>query len=103
MCVRLERKQHNKWRDGIGWEPPRRGVSDGEAVSDEASRDAGPSAIDWRSPRWREGDAVQGDVEREHRLRHEGAPAERGAIDREGIVGRGEKRDRPQDPEQAQP
>ncbi len=70
-------------------------------MSDDAPRDAGSDPIDWRSPRWRDGDARQGDVEREHRFRDETAPAERGAIDREGSVGRGEKNDRPEHAERS--
>jgi Uncharacterized protein conserved in bacteria (DUF2188) len=36
---------------------------------------------DWESPRWREGDDAQGDVERNRRLRDDRAPAQLGAID----------------------
>lgn len=37
--------------------------------------------VDWESPRWREGDDVQGDVEQSRRLKGDRAPAQRGAID----------------------
>jgi hypothetical protein len=44
---------------------------------------SGPPAgeFDWESPRWREGDEVQGDVERVRRFRGDRAPRQRGAID----------------------
>jgi hypothetical protein len=39
-----------------------------------------------RSPRWREGDDIQRDVERARRLRGSRAPDQRGAIDEERSV-----------------
>lgn len=45
--------------------------------------------VDWETPRWREVDhAKRGDVERGHRFRNDASPSERGAIDRDGSVGR---------------
>ncbi len=53
-------------------------------------RDEG--GIDWETPRWRESDAKQGEVEREHRLRDDPSPSEHGAIDRAGSIGGPKKR-----------
>lgn len=68
-------------------------------MSDDRPRDASRDEIDWRSPRWRDGDSQQGDEEREHRFRDDNAPPERGAIDRDGSVGGGQQRDRIEDAE----
>jgi hypothetical protein len=43
--------------------------------------------VDWESPRWRESDEVQGDVEQTHRLMDDRAPAQRGALDDSQSVG----------------
>ncbi len=37
--------------------------------------------FDWQLPRWRDSDALPGDVERERRLKGNVAPHQRGAID----------------------
>lgn len=42
--------------------------------------------FDWASPRWREADDAQGDVERARRFRGDGAPRQRGAIDEDDSV-----------------
>jgi hypothetical protein len=57
-------------------------------MSQERPDDDPASEIDWQSPRWREEDEGQSDAEREHRLRDDGAPEARGAIDRQNSVGR---------------
>ena len=56
----------------------RRRSADGP--DDRATSD--PPDVDWDSPRWREADDAQGDVERDRRLKGDRAPAQRGAIDK---------------------
>ena len=58
---------------GEGGRRPAGGSNDG-GTSD-------PPDVDWDSPRWREADDAQGDVERDRRLKGDRAPAQRGAID----------------------
>ncbi len=48
--------------------------------------------VHWETPRFRDPDEQQRDVERDHRLHGDNAPAERGAIDRDGSVGDRPKR-----------
>lgn len=43
--------------------------------------------IDWQSPRWRQGDEIQRDVERGRRFRGDAAPNQRGAVDAGRSVG----------------
>lgn len=45
-----------------------------------------PAEVDWDSPRWREGDDVQGDVERDRRLHGDRAPSQHGAVDESGSL-----------------
>lgn len=45
-----------------------------------------PPNMDWESPRWREADDAQADVERDRRLRGDRAPAQRGAIDESASI-----------------
>jgi hypothetical protein len=55
-----------------------------DSDSDESQAPSGD--YDWHSPRWRDSDSVQGDVERDRRLRSPKAPRQRGAIDQGGSV-----------------
>ena len=61
-------------------------------MSEKRPDDDRPAAFDWQSPRWREADEEQGDVERQHRLRDDAAPEARGAVDRGNSVGRSHDR-----------
>ena len=77
----------------IGTKIPRGGdmsSENGSRKSLEGSSGRGtsqPPHTDWESPRWREDDDAQGDVERGRRLRGNRAPAQRGAIDESGSIG----------------
>ena len=51
-----------------------------KSADESPSRGDSPD-VDWDSPRWREADDAQGDVERDRRLKGDRAPAQRGAID----------------------
>ena len=59
-------------------------MDEGRRSSADGPDDRGtsdPSDVDWDSPRWREADEAQGDVERDRRLKGDRPPAQRGAID----------------------
>jgi hypothetical protein len=59
-------------------------TEEGRRRSAGGSHDRGtsdPPDVDWDSPRWREADDAQGDVERDRRLKGDRAPVQRGAID----------------------
>jgi hypothetical protein len=45
-----------------------------------------PEAVNWDSPRWRESDQGQGEMERARRFRGDQAPRQRGVIDQDGSV-----------------
>jgi hypothetical protein len=59
--------------------------ADGVSPARDGSEPAPPD-VNWKSPRWRRGDEVQGDVERTRRLRGDRAPDQPGALDDERSI-----------------
>jgi hypothetical protein len=92
--VWLAREQRKPGRQAFSLEATRGGVQGREAVSDQAwppdpdATSDGSHEGEWETPRWRESDANQAEVEHDHRLHDDPSPVEHGAIDKDNSVGR---------------